>query len=119
MGQNNSLIDYDPMDYAHDQELDLNPMNYPNFGNYTLEQMPLDQLAKLSQQEQMRFSDAITRRYALNPTFKAQQSGFKITPQIIPQLNETSVGNMAFMAYHNPNSEWSTNYNQLIALLKK
>ena len=41
MGGNQSLINYNPDDYIDDLELVLNPMSYPNFGNYHLREMDL------------------------------------------------------------------------------
>lgn len=111
MGNFNSdfvkLKNYDPNDYKNDTELDLNSAHYANFGNYTFERMALKDLIELPLQDQMRFSDAICRRYALNPLFKNQQYEFwKMYKSTITvtQLNETSIGNAAAMKYYNPDN---------------
>ncbi len=101
-----SLVDYDPNDYIHDTVLDMNPMQYPNFGNYTLQRMPLKDLIDKPILEQMRFSDAITRRYAKNPIFIKQQFSRQLDYENLGNgCNETSIGNMAFMKYHNPDNQ--------------
>jgi len=124
MGQTQSnLPDYNPEDFRNDEDLNLIPFAYPNGGNYTLEQCPLRELAAKSMQEQMRFSDAITRKYALNAKFHEIQrdscSGVSAmsAQNILNKFNETSIGNMAFMAHHNPNSVWSQVYEDVIAKL--
>ena len=68
----------------------------------------------------MRFSDAITRRYALNPIFIELQAPLCDVPLPIAmeKLNETSIGNMAFMAFHHPDSVWSEHYERMIAALR-
>lgn len=124
MGQSASTLpDYAPEAFRDDTVLDLNPFNYANGGNYTLEECPLEELAAKPMKEQMRFSDAITRRYALNASFRDRQKESYLLihamgkDDILERLNETSIGNMAFMAYHNPNSLWSTTYDRVIRQL--
>jgi hypothetical protein len=116
------LPNYNPNDYKNDKDLDLNPANYPNFGNYTLKRMPLKDLITLPLEEQMQFSDAICRRYALNPIFKTQQMQywdmFKYGSSH-SDLNETSVGNMAFMKYCNPNDSFYVKmYDETIEIIQ-
>jgi hypothetical protein len=43
--------------------------------------------------------------------------GSLILTSEISQLNETSVGNVAFMAFHNPDSIWSKNYENIKSLI--
>lgn len=66
MGATSSTLppDYNPDDYAAAETLDLQPFNYPNYGNYTLETVPLAELAARPIAEQAKFSDAICRKYA-------------------------------------------------------
>ena len=123
MGQTNSTLqDYDPRQYRNDVELELSPLAYADCGNYTAESMPLAELAALPQQEQMRFSDAITRRYALNAKFLQMQEqcfhqySFEYLAQ---HANEASIGNMAFIAHWNPVGFWQRQYEALLAELRK
>ena len=86
MGTSNTkLEDYNPRDYKDDTELDLNPGNYPNFGNYHWDRRPLKEIIQLNLEDQMKLSDAITRRYALNPKFIAMQQAslISIKPQLV------------------------------------
>ena len=108
------LSDYDPDQYAADTQLDLNPMNYANMGNDTWESVPLAQLARRPQREQMRFADAIARRYAKNPAFLQRQLAQLQLPLRSDGWNETSLGNLAFIAYHNPNTVWEQIYQQAL-----
>jgi len=112
MGSDQSLIDYNPDDSKDDLMLNLNPMSYPNFGNYNMRMMSLTEIVRLPISEQMDFSDAITRRYAKNKLFheKMVEGGQPSTDFSLNDLNETSVGNIAFMAYHNPGSVWVEQY---------
>ena len=108
-----SLIDYDPHDYQDTQLLNLNPFSYPNFGCYHLDNRPLKIIANLPIEEQMQLSDAITRRYALNEIFLNQQASYiekDIDKIIISMINATSIGNIAFIVYYNPNNQIFLNY---------
>lgn len=120
MGNGQSLKDWDPNECANDEDLDLFPMNYPNFGNYRLNQVPLKDLVKESLEYQRSFSDAICRRYAKNKKFLAMQQ-LAISnqgPIDIGQLNETSIGNYAFIIYHNPDDPfWQQQYDQTVKLI--
>lgn len=109
------LIDYNPKEFIHDTELDLNPFNYVNFGNYTFESCPLEQFARRSMVEQMKFSDAITRRYALNPLFLERHKNLMIEKNIdisiiVKNCNAYALGNSAFIAFHNPGSWFEEEY---------
>ena len=129
-GVERELINYDPRDYVNipEGELDLHPFSYPNFGLYrpfsdlethktAILEMPLE--------EQAKYSDAITRRYALNPHFKRLQlQRINISTDIDKNaensVNVTSIGNTAFMALFNPlEPEWKAHYNVTIELAKK
>jgi hypothetical protein len=44
MGNGQSLIKYDPENYKDDLVLELNPMSYPNYGNYTMKNVDLKEL---------------------------------------------------------------------------
>lgn len=111
-----TLPDYDPSQHCDETDLCLHPMFYPNGGNYTLQTCPIGKLARMTQEEQMRFSDAITRRYAKNPIFLEKQRGLRDYATI--SINETAVGNGAFIAHHNPEGYWQDEYRAMITALK-
>jgi hypothetical protein len=115
--------DYDPQDHKDDSELDLYPGNYWHFGNYHQDTTPLKDVAEWSIDRQMQLSDAITRKYALNPRFhKHQLNQLKMqnrTPGIA-DLNQNSVGNVAFMAYHNPeHPEFQRMYHETLRIIRE
>ena len=116
MGNNNGkLPDYDPNTYKDDQTLDLNPGNYANFGNYHWDTRPLKEIVKLPLEDQMKLSDAICRKYALNSKFLAlQEQSLDLETIDITQCNQTSIGNMAFIAHHNPGSTSARYYERLV-----
>lgn len=117
---NTPLKDYNPDDCSADAELDLNPFNYPQAGNYKYnEHMSVKEVANLPIEEQLKFSDAICRRYAKNPLFLTnQKDGYTITTSM-DGLNTTSIGNMAMMKVSNPADEfWAESYEQLINFVK-
>ena len=118
MSQVSWLPDYNPDDYVNDTSLDLNPMNYPNYGNYNFIQAPLKEIITWPMEKQMELSDAICRRYAKNPLFLQMQGENDQSVADIRGINETSVGNAAFMAYHNPNSYWSDYYDTLCKAIR-
>lgn len=111
----NNLPDYNPEDYKNDQELDLNPTNYVNYGNYYKSFPPFDKISRMNKSRQMKFSDAITRRYALNPKFIELQAP-RTNPKDIDmsRLNATSLGNMAFMSHHHPGSVFDQFYKEVM-----
>ncbi len=112
----NQLPDYNPDDYIDEVALQLSPASYPNYGNYTSESVPLNELAARPIEEQAKFSDAICRRYAKNPIFGEMQKGAWQLPTY-DELNETSIGNAAFMKIHNPNDQfWVEKYNDIMAV---
>ena len=118
--QSEPLNDYDPHNYIDtpEDDLDLNPLNYPNYGLYVssceLEAVRKD-IVTMNIEEQATYSDAITRRYALNPHFIKMQLRLNAIAKDIDKMprNTTSIGNAAFMALYNP-SEWTTIYNDTI-----
>ena len=121
VSQASELPDYHPDDYVNDADLDLNPMNYPNFGNYNFILAPLKEIITWPMEKQMELSDAICRRYAKNPIFlKRQREAMEQAPgeYNISAMNQTSVGNAAFMACHNPNSYWSNYYDTLCKAIR-
>lgn len=112
---NGKLEDYDPLNYKDETVLDLNPAHYPNFGNYHWDRRPLKEITKLSLEEQMKLSDAITRKYALNPKFiNMQQASLNPNDINLDDINQTSVGNVAFMVYHHPETVCSQFYEKLL-----
>ena len=121
MGQGASLVDYDPRDGRAAQELQLQLSAYPNRGLYADKELSLSELTQLPQAEQMRFSDAVTRRYALNPRFRRLQEA-ALRRQSVAALalrtTATGLGNIAFLAHWNPNSFWTRHYQELLAELR-
>ena len=108
--QSGELIDYNPQDYKDvpKDELELYPFMYPNMGVYHME-VPVEMIAKLPLEEQMKYSDAICRRYALNPHFlKTQDKGIddllsKSDEEFLvykQQFNDCGIGDMAYMAHY-------------------
>ena len=122
----NTLIDYNPEDYKNDGILELNPGAYPNLGNYFFHIMEghncsPQEVCKLPQLEQMKFGDAITRRYAKNNIFlskmKKSSENYKLKKE---NINVTAIGNFAFIAYHNPYYDFFTiRYRQILDLFKE
>ena len=109
--QSGELIDYNPQDYKDvpEDELELSPFMYPNMGVYYLEEVLMEMIAKLPLEEQMKYSDAICRRYALNPHFiKIQDKGIydllsKSDAEFLfckSRIGYCDIGGMAYMAYH-------------------
>ena len=119
--------EYDPYDYKDipKEDLYLSPADYPSGGLY----YPLHLLMNLypdiiykDQRDQMKYVDAITKRYCLNPHFRSLQlEHLKNVPDIIVinRANATSIANLAFMAYHeNPKGPYDKIYQERMALLK-
>lgn len=114
-----SLPNYNPEDYKDDTELDLDPKNYVNYGRYHDVNLPFSKLAKLNIKRLAALSDAITRKYALNQKFKDIHSvGMDWTFTDLPYLNPTTLGNLAFIAMHNPGTDWEKYFKMLVARLK-
>lgn len=124
MGNSTSLPDYDPRDAQNTIDLMLKRSSYPNHAQYTFEHMQLDELARCSQEEQMRFSDAVCRRYAMNPIFLQLQKRASLLvdweqPEARYQLNENALGNLAFIAHWNPKSVfWQKQYQTALGLAR-
>jgi hypothetical protein len=117
------LINYNPDDYKDDTYLNLNPLFYHNYGNYHNRRMPLKKLIRLPFLEQTEFSDAICRRYAKNKLFQEKMETYitcdNYTKKMVMSENETGVGNMAFMALHNPDSIWPEMYEKMKIAIEK
>jgi hypothetical protein len=121
MGAAPSLPDYDPREHKGEGMLQLKRDTYPNQGLYTVEPITVDAMVQLDQQEQMRYSDAVTRRYALHSAFRlGQQRNIRAQTReaLLLRATPTSIGNMACMAHWNPNSFWDKTYRELINDLK-
>jgi len=114
-----SLIDYDPNDYITDTVLELCPFTYPNCGLYQYKEPSLNEMVKLTLEEQMAYSDAITRRYAKNPTFLKHMAGHTEDREY-DDINYCTFGNIAFMVYHNPeNEKWKLYYDRVVNYIKQ
>lgn len=130
-GVEKELVDYDPRHYEHvlEDELNLDPLSYPGCGLYTPYELLASEstksaILKMTLEEQASFSDAITRRYALNPHFKRLQLrriniSTDIDKNFLNDTNVTSIGNIAFMVMHNPlEPEWKEHYDLVINVMK-
>lgn len=98
-------------------------MHYPNFGCSIHVDLakPIDsrRIAILPIQEQLKYADAICRKYAKNPIFLAEQ--MKIIQEISEKFtldNETSVGNLAMVAHHNPGTMWEKTHAVMVRMAK-
>ena len=119
MGNKASLIDYDPNDYITDTVLELCPFTYPSCGMYHHKEPSLDEMVELTLEEQMVYSDAVTRRYAKNPIF-LELSDDCIEDKEYRGLNSCALGNIAFMVYHNPgNEKWKLYYDRVVDHIKQ
>lgn len=113
------LPDYDPHDYRDETELNLDSITYPSLGKYTSDEPSIHELVRMTQEEHMELSDAITRRYALNPLFLEIQKKVHLnheheldllSKEMFRKLAKhgtivhdgTDIGNIAFVAFHNP-----------------
>ena len=119
-----------PKDYDANKEintlfddLNLSPSSYPNYGLYHSYDNLINSYPKIIYWEierQIRYSDAITRRYCLNKNFLFMQKGFITTKISIEKSNTTSIGNLACMAHYNGlNSDWYQLYTKTIDSLKQ
>lgn len=131
MGNNNSHIDdslpnYDPNDEINtpENELNLSPFTYINFGLYH-SSLKLDQfypkIVLFKIEDQAMYSDAITRRYALNPHFIRNREKELDVPvdKFSKHANATSIGNLAFITIHNgADSKWGIYYSKVINYMK-
>jgi len=120
------LPNYDPRDEINTPEnkLKLIPFIYTNSGLYH----DYDTLARIypeiiffTIEEQANYSDAITRRYALNQHFVNRMSGgLNMTiEEFADKANTTAIGNIAFMAIHQGlESRWGIYHRDLINYLK-
>lgn len=118
------LHNYDPKDEINtpENELNLMPFTYVNNGLYhdydTLLQV-YPEIISFTIDEQANYSDAITRRYALNPHFiaKMEISLNRSIKEFTP--NTTAIGNLAFVAIHQGlDSKWGIRYIEVINHLK-
>jgi len=119
MGAEQSLPLYDPNDFVNDKQLDLNPANYAKCGLYlpfeAYDNISVAELAQHSQEEQMKYADAISRRYAKNPIFLLMQERSTRQVQRLSDGNTCGLGNLALLAYHNPGTIYSDLYERLMA----
>lgn len=130
MGAKPSCILYNPTDYINTSKNDLvlTPQMYPMFGLYhSLDTLTSKWPGIIGDDivEQSKYSDAITRRYALNPHFRYDQmiaqknlTSRELAIVIKSGFNTTAIGNMAFMAIQNGrDSEEEKRYNEVMNIL--
>ena len=117
MGNSQTLIDYHPDNHSGDLEFVLNPMSYPNLGIYQNDEIMLEELIELPLKYQIKFSDAIHRRYAKNKIYHEKLLG-KEESLTGEEITEISVGNIAVLAFYNPESIWTEKYEDMKKLIK-
>lgn len=126
MGQRNSntLKNYDPKDYKLEENINLNLLSYPNEGLYHPKEVLDDIYPKIvlwSIERQMEYSDAVTRKYALNQFYLDKLKIQLDVPldRLAKIGNASMIGNLAFITYHNGiNSEFANHYTKIIKYLK-
>ena len=117
-----TLENYNPEDYKDHKYLELTRSTYPNRGIYPNDGISLKKLIELPLEEQLKYSDAICRKYALNPIFlklmKDQIENSKFERKV-EDLNEVGIGNAAFIKkYNENNSFWCKHYNDTVDLIR-
>lgn len=129
MGNKNNRSDstlpiFDPKDEINTKENKLNlvPSTYINFGLYHSSEVLNDVFPKIviwPIENQMKFADAITHRYALNEHFLNKQNLSIPIEEFVKNINATTVGNLACITYYNGlESKYGLYYVQLINYLK-
>ena len=116
MGCRQTLIDYDPENHSEDLEFVLNPESYPNLGIYDNENITPENLIDLPIHEQIKYSDAIHRRYAKNKIYqeKILKEEILISEEDANKINEITVGNTAVLVFYNPEEKvWKDRYENL------
>jgi len=115
---------FDPNDEIHTKEKDLNliPSTYINFGLYhspeALEEI-YPKIVIFPIEEQIKYCDAITRRYCLNENYLKKQNFDIPINEIVKNIDATKIGNVACIAYYNGlNSKYWLYYTELIKYLK-
>jgi hypothetical protein len=117
---------YDPNDESNKSSIALNlsPSSYSNNGLYHKYDHLINvypEIINWDIEEQIKYSDAITRRYCLNKNFLLMQ-GNLLTMQLnhITKSNTTAIGNIACIAFYNKqNSDWNECYIKIINHLKQ
>lgn len=116
--------DYDPNNEINklSNDLNLSPSSYPNYGLYhdyddLINSYP--QIIYWDIEKQIKYSDAITRRYCLNKKFLFIQRDL-LTNDYKTKSNCTSIGNIAIICFYNGfDSEWGKLYIKSINSLKE
>lgn len=96
-----------PDDHKDDIELDLDPLNYPRFGVLLdLSELLKTDILFLSKKpisEQMKYANAITRKYAKNERFKDKmimEYKYKYNSINVDYFNPVSLGDLACLAFY-------------------
>ena len=129
MGNKNNRNDsvlpiFNPKDEINTEEdkLNLIPYTYINFGLYHSSEVLTDIFPKIvlwSIENQMKYADAITRRYALNEHFLNKQNLDCPIEQLAKRINATMIGNLACLTYYNGiESKYGLYYTKVIHYLK-
>jgi hypothetical protein len=129
MGNKNNRNDstlptFNPKDEINTEENKLNliPSTYINFGLYHSSEVLKDIYPKIvmfTMENQMKFSDAMTRRYALNKYFLNKQNLDLPIEELVKNINATIIGNFACLTYHNGlESKYGLYYTRIINYLK-
>lgn len=127
MGSKNSkngdtLPTFNPEDEINTEENDLNLISYTyiNFGLYQSPEILTNMFPKiilLPIEDQMKFSDAITRRYALNKHFLDKLDLDVPIKELV--INASMIGNLACLTYYNGlESKYGLYYIKMIDYLK-
>lgn len=117
---------YNPNLHADEVEMDLDPRNYPNYGNFRMVFPPPGYVLKLDIKGQADYADAITRRYARNKKFielmKVRgelKMDFKNQEDLLENCNATAIGNMAFMALHSGDQGFLNAWTHMMDIFKR
>lgn len=123
--RNDSLLPtFNPKDEINTEEKKLNliPYMYINFGLYHSSEVLKDVFPKiviLPIEDQMKFADAITHRYALNKYFLNRQNLDIPVEKLVKNINTTMIGNLACLTYYNGlDSKYGLYYIKVIDYLK-
>lgn len=109
---------YHPDDHIHEKKPILLSWAYPNFGLYLNPEITPQELVKKPLKQQIKYADAIIRRYAKNKVFLRSKVNKEIEIRK-ENINATTIGNLAFIYYHNPRNPYiRSHYYETIRLLK-
>lgn len=112
--------DVDPALYKDETRIGdkLHPYMYKNYGLYhsisELEAISVKEFCSFSLEKQMEYTDAITRKYAMNKEFKDMQRDITVIEDI-DSINITGIANLAWMMYYNPDEpKWKEAHDKIV-----